>query len=208
MSELNCSACGAGLMPGAGFCRQCGAAAIELGETSEQPTAILNQTTDRSTTQRLDPRPTSPGYRDATQTASRKLSNAHPSTFASSAKSGRLKVLLAGVIIIALLGIGSAVVRSLKSRSGTQGSGQVSRALIYPGSRIILDLANEGGGSVLQLQTSDPLDKVQAWYMSNLQPTKILQVTLGTLILRKDNVTATVVADNNTTNIVIKQSAR
>ena len=71
-----------------------------------------------------------------------------------------------------------------------------------------MDLANEGGGSVLQLQSSDPLDKVQGWYMSNLQPTKIMQVTSGTVILRKDNVTATVVADNNTTNIVIKQSAR
>jgi hypothetical protein len=205
---LNCSACGAGLMPGAGFCRQCGAAAIEPGETSEQPTAILNQTTDRSTTQRLDPRPTSPGYHDPTQTASRELSNAHPSTLASSARSGRLKVVLAGVIIIALLGIGSAVVRSLKSRSETQSSGQVSRALIYPGSRIILDLANESGGSVLQLQTSDPLDKVQTWYMSNLQPTKILRVTSGTVILRKDNVTATLVTENNTTAIVIKQSAR
>jgi len=109
---------------------------------------------------------------------------------------------------VAILGIGSAVVRSLKSRSEIQNSGQISRALIYPGSSVILDLANEAGGSVLQLRSSDPFEKVQAWYLSNLQPTKILQVTSGTVILRKDNVIATLVAENNTTAIVIKQSAR
>ena len=207
MSEMNCSACGAGLIQGTGFCRQCGAPAIEATAASEQPTAILNQATDRST-KHLEPRPTNPGYGDATPLGSPGLSRQQSSALDSPARSGRLKIVLALLIVVALLGIGSAVVRSLKSRSDTQRSGQVSRALIYPGSRIILDLANEGGGSVLQLQSSDPLDKVQTWYMSNLQPTKILQVTSGTVILRKDNVTATVVADNNTTNIVIKQSAR
>ncbi len=58
----------------------------------------------------------------------------------------------------------------------------------------------------MQLATSDSLGKVQTWYVSNLQPTKILQLTQGTVILRKDNVTATLAAENNTTNIVIKQS--
>ncbi|MCU1264462.1 MAG: hypothetical protein JWM21_780 [Acidobacteria bacterium] len=77
---------------------------------------------------------------------------------------------------------------------------------MYPGSHVVIDLTNESGGSILQLTTSDPLDKVQNWYISNLQPTKILQVTLGTVILKKDNVTATIVAENTTTNIVIKQS--
>ena len=63
------------------------------------------------------------------------------------------------------------------------------------------------GGGVLQMGTSDALDKVQSWYVSNLKPTKIMQVTSGTVILRRDNVTATLVADNNSTTIVIKQSA-
>jgi len=70
----------------------------------------------------------------------------------------------------------------------------------------MLDLSNDGVGSVLQMSTRDPLDKVQSWYVVNLQPTKILQVTSGTVILRKDNVTATLVAEHDTTNIVIKQS--
>ena len=174
---------------------------MESAATSEQPTAILNQAPDSSTTQRLDPRPTSPGYRDAA------VSELSSSVLEPPAGSGRLKVFLAALIIVALLGLGSVVRSVLKSRRESQGSSQVSRTLIYPGSRIVLDLSNESGGSVLQLGTSDPLDKVHSWYVSNLKPTKILQVTSGTVILRKDNVTATLVADNNTTNIVIKQSA-
>lgn len=198
MSELNCSACGAALVAGAGFCRQCGAAVLEPAATSEQATAILNQVPDSSTTRRLDPRPTSPGYPDAAPSSS---------ALEPPAGSGRLKVFLAGLIIVALLGLGSVVRSVLQSRRESQGSSQVSRALIYPGSRIVLDINSEGGGSVLQLGTSDPLDKVHSWYVSTLKPTKILQVTSGTVILRKDNVTATLVAENNSTTIVIKQSA-
>ena len=195
MSELNCSGCGATLVPGAGFCRQCGAPVLQP-ETSEQPTAILNQAPDSSTTRRLDPRPTSPGYRDAAPSGSSK----------PPAGSGRLKIFLAGLIIVALFGLGSVVRSVLKTRRENQGSSQVSRALIYPGSRIVLDMGDQGGG-VLQMGTSDALDKVQSWYVSNLKPTKIMQVTSGTVILRRDNVTATLVADNNSTTIVIKQSA-
>jgi hypothetical protein len=186
MIESKCSACGAELIPGAGFCRQCGNAA----GTSEQRTAILNQPNDSSTTQRLVSRPTSP---------------AQSSAAGPSAANGRLKVFIAGLIIVALLGLGWVARSVIKSRSRSQSGSQISRALIYPGARVILDL-NEGAGSVMQLATSDPLNKVQTWYVSNLQPTKILQVTQGTIILRKDNVTATLVAENNTTNIVIKQT--
>jgi hypothetical protein len=191
MTEANCSACGAELIPGAGFCRQCGSASGTAAGTSEQPTAILNQPNDSSTTQRLDPRPTSP---------------TQPSASGPSPANVRLKIFVAGLIIVALLGLGSVVRSVIKSRKQSQISSQISRALIYPGARMTLDLSNEGGGSVMQLATSDPLSKVQTWYVSNLQPTKILQLTQGTVILRKDNVTATLAAENNTTNIVIKQS--
>src|SRR5262249_27004672 len=56
MSEATCSACGAELIPGTGFCRQCG---TPVAGATELPTAILNQTPD-GTTQRLDPRTTHP----------------------------------------------------------------------------------------------------------------------------------------------------
>src|SRR4030095_16003746 len=64
MSEARCSACGAVLVPGTGFCRQCGLRVVESAGISEQPTAILSPT-DGLTTQRLDPRATSPSYRDS-----------------------------------------------------------------------------------------------------------------------------------------------
>jgi len=202
MTEAKCSACGAGLIPGVGFCRQCGAPAMTAAATSEQPTAILNQPHDGSTTQRLDPRSTSPDYpRGVVEVSASRSSALEPP-----APNARLKVFMVGLIIVALLGLGSVVRSVIKSRSHSQTGSPISRTLIYPGARVVLDLTNESGGSVLQLTTSDPLDKVQSWYVSNLQPTKILQITAGTVILRKDNVTATVVAENNTTNIVIKQS--
>lgn len=114
---------------------------------------------------------------------------------------------MAGLLVVALLGLGSIVRSVIKSRPLSSHAGSpVSRTLLYPGARVVLDLTNESGGSVLQLTTTDSLDKVQTWYISTLQPTKILRLTAGTLILRKDNVTATLAAENNTTTIVIKQS--
>jgi hypothetical protein len=83
----------------------------------------------------------------------------------------------------------------------------VSRTLMYPDARVVLDLG-DSGGAVLQLATSDSLDKVQTWYAAQLKPDKILRATMYTSILRKDNVTVTLVLENNTTMIVIKQANR
>lgn len=205
MSEARCSACGSELVSGTGFCRQCGE---PVTQDSEQPTAILNQVPD-GTTQRLDPRPTNP-YREASPSAADGLSE---ELAAATAPPGARpqKLLFIGIVVLAVIGFASivGVVRSvLQNRSEGQNSAQVSRALIYPGSRIVLDLGQDSGGSVLQLATSDPLDKVQTWYISNLKPDKILQATMGAVILRKDRVTATLVTENNNTTIVIKQARR
>ena len=203
MSEARCTVCGADLIAGTGFCRECGAPIVG---GAEDPTAILNHPPD-GTTQRLDPRPTNP-YREAASSAPAQLADA--SATAPPGARPR-KFLFVGVLIVAVLA-GSAivgVVRSvLKNHTVTRTAGPVSRALIYPGSRIVLDLSQDSGSGVLQLMTSDPLDQVKAWYVTNLKPDKILQATMSTAILRKDNVTATLVSENNSTTIVIKQSAR
>jgi hypothetical protein len=190
-------------MPGAGFCRQCRASASGAGATSEQPTAILNEAKDGSTTQRLDPRNTSPGDYGVVHSRG---STSQSSALKPRAPNTRLRVVVAALLVLALLGLGSIVRSVIKSWPQSRAGSPVSRTLLYPGARVILDLS-ESGGSVLQLTTSDPLEKVQAWYAATLRPTKILQVTSGTVILRKDNVAATLVAQNNTTNIVIKQSS-
>jgi hypothetical protein len=189
----------------------------DLAQRAEEKSKRINDAADRlieyirsgqqertqSSSQTKAP-PTSPGYGEG---AGSGVPTSQPSASGSTAANGRVKVFIAGLIIVALLGVGSVVQSFLKSQSKSQGGSPISRTLIYPGSRVVLDLANEGGGSVLQMGTSDALDKVQSWYISNLQPTKVLQVTSGTVIMRKDNVTATLVAENNSTNIVIKQSA-
>lgn len=190
-------------MPGAGFCRQCGAPANGASAKSEQPTAILNQANAGSPTQRLDPRNTSPGAHGVVHSRG---SSSQSSVLKARAPNTRLRVVGAVLVVLALLGLGSIVRSVIKNRPQSRAGTPVSRALLYPGARVVLDLS-ESGGSVVQLTTSDPLEKVQAWYAATLKPTKILQVTSGTVILRKDNVAATLVAQNNTTNIVIKQSA-
>ena len=90
-------------------------------------------------------------------------------------------------------------------RLWNKNQGQVSRSLIYPGSRIVVDLAQEGGG-VLQLTTEEPLDKVRDWYLANFKPDKVLTATMNSSIMRKDNVIITLVADSGTTTVVIKQT--
>jgi hypothetical protein len=205
MSEPKCTVCGAELIPGTGFCRQCGAPATEV---AEQPTAILSQPVD-GTTQRLDPRSTSPG-KVARSPDSLEFPDALTETLAPPGARPR-KFLVVGIVILSVM-ISAAVVgvvRSvLQSRTEAQQTGQISRALIYPGSRIVLDIGHDGGGSVLQLETDDSLQKVQAWYGATLKPDKILQATMTAVIMRKDNVTATLVSESNTTTIVIKQTGR
>jgi hypothetical protein len=105
-----------------------------------------------------------------------------------------------------LLGIGTIVRSVLKSRTENQKPAQISRSYIYPGSNIILDMTNEDGSGVLQMQTSEPFEKVHSWYSSSLKPDKTLQATAHMVILKKDKATVTIVAENDTTTIVIKQS--
>jgi hypothetical protein len=201
MSEARCGTCGTPLIPGTGFCRQCGApTAPEL----EQPTAILGQAAE-GTTKRLDPRPTNP-YRETS--GADEL--AHQLSEVADVPGARpRKLLFVGILVVAVLACVSivGVVRSvLKPQPVTQ-SVRVNRSLMYPNSKVILDMGDSGGG-VLQMSTSDPLQTVQAWYVQQMKPDKILQATLNSAIMRKDNVSATLLSENNTTTIIIKQSSR
>jgi hypothetical protein len=198
MGEISCTACGAELIPGTGFCRQCGAA---VSGDPEGPTAILNQSPEL-TTQRLDPRVTNP-YQEASAPASRSL----PARTAIPRRPTRFQVF--GVLmlgVLACVGIVQLVRNVSFSRLWDKSGGQVSRALIYPGSRIVVDIGQEGGGSVLQLTTQDPLEKVRDWYLTNFKPDKVLTATMNSAILRKDKVIITIIAEGGSTTVVIKQT--
>jgi len=96
----------------------------------------------------------------------------------------------------------------LRTRNEDQRRSELGKSLFYPGAQTVLDVTHDDGSGVLQLQTPDQLNKVQAWYESTLKPTKTLRVTSATVILKNGPVTATIVAEGNTTTIVIKQSPR
>ena len=64
----------------------------------------------------------------------------------------------------------------------------------------------DSGGGVLQMTTRDPLSKVQSWYVEQMKPDKVLQVTYNSTIMRKDKVMTTLIAENDITSIVIKQA--
>ena len=203
MSEARCATCGTPLIPGTGFCRQCGAPAVpEL----EQPTALLDQNTDQTpdhsadgTTKRLDLRPTNPYHEGVGDDRSEV-------TDAPSGPPRRL--LFFGVLVVAIVACVSiaGVVRSVLKTQPAPQAIHVDRSMIYPNSRVVLDLGDTGG-AVLQLSTTDTLDKVQAWYMAQMKPDKVLQATMNMSIMRKDRMTATIVVENNLTSIVIKQAA-
>jgi ribosomal protein L40E len=194
VNQTICTKCGASLIAGTSFCRQCGQPAID----SEQVTAILGQSPDASTTKRLDPRPTTPGYEVSSS------SPASTSGSLTSSKNSWSKLLTIGIVLSLLVVICVGVIWSLRWGGRSASNTQINRSLIYPGSRTVVDVG-DSGGAVLQLETPDALDKVRGWYEVNLKPTKTLRVTSTSVILKNDNVTATLVSENNTTSIVIKQ---
>lgn len=197
MNQTICSKCGAALIPGTSFCRQCGQPSIE----SEQVTAILGQAPETSTTTRLEPRLTTPGY----EVNSDSLAS---SAAASPSKSTRSwsKLLGIGTMLLLLAIVCVGVIWSLSTGSRSPSNIQISRSLIYPGSRTVVDVG-DSGGAVLQLESSDSLDKVQAWYESNLKPMKTLRVNSNSIILKRDKVTVTLGYEDKTTSIVIKQAS-
>ena len=194
MGQPTCTKCGAELIPGTSYCRQCGLPTGESAPGSEQATAILEKLKDPVTTRRLDPRPTTPGYTDSL-------------TAPSPAKSKPSRTRFAAIVIVLLLVVvvSIGVIWSLRAGSLTAGAIQINRSLIYPGSRTIVDMS-DSGGAVLQLETPDALEKVRAWYEANLKPTKTLTVTSTSVIQKKENVTVTLVSDDKLTSIVIKQA--
>jgi hypothetical protein len=116
-----------------------------------------------------------------------------------------------GIIILVLLGIGSVVgVMKAVFRSHSQSRPSVSKpladkSLVYPGAQTVLDVTSEGGTGVLQLKTTDGIDKVADWYDAKLKPTKTVRVG-PTVVMKSDNVTATIVSDGSGTSILIKQA--
>jgi hypothetical protein len=187
MTELKCDICGADLLAGTGFCRQCGAAISGSGriDPSEQQTAIFPD--HDVATQRLRPRPTRPTVSD--------LGAAKPSAM-------RRNVFLLVMLIVLLLGI-IAAVAVLSDRHLGSSSNSVA---LYPGATTVMDMNHPDGGRTVQLQTADPLDRVESWYQHSMSLDKTVRLTSKSVVLKNQKVSITLVAEDNKTNILIKQS--
>jgi zinc-ribbon domain len=198
MVQPICTKCGADLIPGAAYCRQCGQPTDESSPGSELATAILGESKEAVTTKLLDSRPTTPGYNPG--------SDSLLPTATSPDKSGYSwpKLFTAGILVLILVVVSVGVIWSLRARSRTADAIQINKSLIYPGARTIVDMS-DSGGAVLQLETPDSLDKVREWYEANLKPTKTLRVTSTSVIQKNANVTVTLVSEDKLTSIVIKQ---
>jgi len=104
-----------------------------------------------------------------------------------------------GAAVIVVVGVVTAATL-IGMRSHRAASGD----LIYPGARTVVDMTSEGGGRALHLQTADPIAKVEAWYQKALKPNKTMRLTSTSVVLKNAKTTATIAAEDNTTNILIK----
>lgn len=197
MSETKCGLCGAELLPATSFCRQCGSAVSDTHaqERSEAPTTLLSKTAANATTQRLDPRTTSPD-RSLQPPAGR--INVNP------AARGRHKAVVGGfVVVLIIVGILTTIVvmrmRNANAKPDTS-------ALMFPGAQTVVDMINTDGGRAIQLQTKEPLALVESWYKTNLKLSKTVRLTSASVVMKQDKVTITLAEENGTTNILIKQS--
>jgi hypothetical protein len=106
--------------------------------------------------------------------------------------------ILIGAMVIAIIGVATAATLvGMRSHSA-------SSDLIYPGARTVVDMTSNGGGRALHLQTPDSLEKVEAWYQKTLKPEKTIRLTSTSVVLKNAKTTATIAAEDNTTNILIK----
>jgi hypothetical protein len=197
MSELTCRLCGAELLPATSFCRQCGSEITDTNvlERSEAPTMRFSNPAESATTQRLDPRPTSPD---------RGLHPPAASMGVSSASRGRSKTVVSGfVLVLIIVGIlTTVVVVRMRNANGTPDA----VALIYPGSQTVVDMTNTDGSRTTQLQTKEPLARVESWYQTNVKLSKTVRLTSTSVVMKKDKVTITLAEEDGTTNILIKQA--
>ena len=190
--SISCQQCGAELLPQTSFCRQCGTPISPPIPTSESTTRLLDDS-DAVATQRLDPRPTSPG---------RDPLNAPILTTVAPQHRGLNKLGLIGVIVLVLL-VGSVSTIAVMRHRGDRAAVVVD-SLTYPGARKLVDIVSEGGGHAVHLETTDSFDNVQDWYRRKLEPEKVMHLTTFSIVMKNEKTTATIVREGDKTNVLLK----
>lgn len=194
------------MLPGTNYCRTCGASISGdiAGDSSEQPTAIFNTTGD-VTTQRLEPRATSPdrGGRGLPATPHSMTVGSPPVPGLSRKSLGALMIVLIVIVTVAVV----AVVKKQGLTGHTEMASQSSSSestLFYPGAQTVVDVTDKNGGRAIQLRTTDPLERVESWYQTRHQLDKTMRLTPSSVVMKNEKVTVTLVVEDNQTNILVK----
>jgi len=185
-------------LPDTNFCRRCGATANNTNgiSPSESPTQVLEPPANL-TTSRLESRTTSPD-----RALRRAIANVTIEEPVPEQHQRRRAALIGGAVaFLVLLGV-LAAVAYVQIRSHSSATDDAK--LIYPGSKTIVDVSS-GDGRAIQLQTNDSMERVIAWYETNLKPTKTMRLTSTSIVLKNDKVTTTLATEAGKTNILIKQ---
>lgn len=85
---------------------------------------------------------------------------------------------------------------------GINGPSTIDPALIYPGSRQTMSINREGGESVLQLVSDDPVSTITAWYEAKLKNSKKVAIA-GQTILKAGNVGVVIIGSDEGAQILI-----
>lgn len=94
----------------------------------------------------------------------------------------------------------------LPPRGSTEGT-SINRALIYPGAETTMEVTDAEEGNVLQLRTSDSLDKVVDWYTAKLKPRKVVRMKKPApqVILEADETNVVINENGDGTTIILTQ---
>jgi hypothetical protein len=78
--------------------------------------------------------------------------------------------------------------------------------LIYPKSRVILQIANDDGSRLLQLICFDGIDDVIGWYIARFSPSKRIGLPDGGAILKGSVTTALILPSEQHVTVTVKRS--
>jgi hypothetical protein len=229
-AERGCNHCGAGLLPDARYCRQCGSPVTQLnqGSVTESTTQLLDRP---ESTPILGHDFPSPGGKLEYQPPQTSPSIPARTTTSLERASSRRQWSVAILLVIAFIGlIAIALVFKLEGRRGAgfhppgtavpavpppappappaAVGGANDPALIYPGAKKTMQITSADDGNLIQLESEDPVDQVAAWYKAKLKPRNVLNVPGANVILETDEFKVIITtAGGDKTNILLKQGS-
>jgi hypothetical protein len=233
MSNATCPNCGATLIAGAKFCRQCGRL-VNTGAGTPSVTEATTRTLrtpaeyGAQPTDFFAPQPTSPAYLapGATpQPPAYTTSNLEP-------KGQQRKVWLLGLIaalcFLTLIAVG--IIAFTRSNTGvsqpptatvpqppaisnppsppppppTTGTAAFSK-YTYPGAETRMNMTQANGERFLQLHTKDSFEKVFEWYRARVNPENVIRTPGLNAVLKSKDLMVVINGAGEETNIILKQ---